>query len=177
MLLFIVSAPPAAAAQKDDISKLYKNRLEKKIHDRVNEERKKHKLPVFQKSAELSEIARKHSIDMIKRKYTSHVTPDGLSASDRAEKAGFNIKKEMPGNRIRTGVGENIFYGQDFKELNGAVRPYLRDDIDALAKDIVKGWMNSPGHRRNILDPSYTMAGTGAAISEDKIIKAVQVFF
>ncbi|HDT15186.1 MAG TPA: CAP domain-containing protein, partial [Firmicutes bacterium] len=155
LFLFLAAAPVLKQDMDDMDIELYRNRLEKRIHDRINEERKKFRLPEFKYSEKLSEIARSHSEDMVKRNYTSHVTPDGFSASDRAEKAGFNIRKDMPGNRIRTGVGENIFYGQDFESVRGVSCPFLRG-INELADDIVRGWMNSPGHRRNILDRTYT---------------------
>ena len=48
-------------------------------------------------------------------------------------------------------------------------------DIKTQARFIVDGWMTSPGHRRNILDPNYTHIGVGVAARE-KNCYATQVF-
>ena len=48
-------------------------------------------------------------------------------------------------------------------------------DIKTQARLIVDGWMTSPGHRRNILDPRYTHLGVGVA-AKDKMCYATQIF-
>lgn len=153
----------------------YSQRLEKRIHELVNAERVKNGLKPFKYSGKLSAIARAHSRDMASRNYTSHITPEGLNPSDRAKKAGYNIIKKKK-NGYRTGVGENIHESWAEKEVNGKAMPYLPGADDA-AKKAVDGWMKSPGHRENILNPDYTLAGIGVAVSKDKRIKITQVFF
>jgi uncharacterized protein YkwD len=153
----------------------YSQKLEKKIHELVNVERVKNGLKPFLYSTKLSSIARLHSRDMALKDYTDHVNKDGLNPSDRAKKAGYNIIKQEK-NGYRTGVGENIHESYMQKERNGVITPFLPSVNDA-AKRAVDGWMNSPGHRANILNPDYTLAGTGVAVSNDKKIKATQVFF
>jgi hypothetical protein len=64
--------------------------------------------------------------------YFNHRGIDGSSPTERAQRAGY-----------RSGVGENIAYGV------------------SSAQDAFKLWMNSPGHRSNILNPSYTDLGLG----------------
>ncbi len=154
----------------------YRERLENRVHELVNKERIKRDLPPFKNSKALAKIALAHSVDMIKRGFTSHINPDGLGPSDRAKAAGFNIEKKMNEYRIRVGVGENIFAGQTVEMVNGVKKGYLKN-AGSLAEDIVAGWMASPPHRKNILDPTYTMAGTGVAVSKKRVVKATQVFF
>jgi uncharacterized protein YkwD len=83
--------------------------------------------------AGLASLARAHSADMRDRGYFSHDTPEGLSPFDRADKAGIPM------------YAENIAYGQP----------------DAAA--VMDDWMNSPGHRANILDCDLKKLGVGVA--------------
>jgi uncharacterized protein YkwD len=83
--------------------------------------------------AALASVARAHSADMRDRRFFDHVNPDGLSPFTRAERAGLSAR------------AENIAYGQP----------------DAAA--VVKTWMDSPGHRANILNCSLTRLGVGVA--------------
>lgn len=85
--------------------------------------------------AELAAVARAHSEDMCARDYFSHTSPDGSSPGDRVSAAGLS----------HSGIGENIAAG------NGTA--------DATHEQ----WMNSSGHRRNILNPDYTRLGVGYA--------------
>jgi uncharacterized protein YkwD len=153
----------------------YTQTLEAKIHILVNRERVKEGVPSLAYSAKLSAIARAHSTDMAVRDFTGHVNPDGLDPSDRAKKAGFNIIKRKK-NSIRTGVGENIYEHQAYMTGDGKETPYL-DTVENVAKKAVIGWMNSPGHRKNILNPDYESAGVGVAVSKDKKVKVTQMFF
>jgi uncharacterized protein YkwD len=81
----------------------------------------------------LAAVARAHSADMRDRGYFDHVTPEGLDPFDRAERAG------------QTARAENIAMGQ-------------QDPAEVMT-----AWMNSPGHRANILDCSLTRLGVGIA--------------
>ncbi|MFC7573793.1 CAP domain-containing protein [Klenkia terrae] len=82
----------------------------------------------------LAAVARAHSADMRDRGYFSHTTPDGLSPWDRAAAAG-----------VSGASAENIAQGYG----DGA--------------SVMAGWMDSPGHRANILDCSNTRLGVGIA--------------
>ncbi|MFB9319625.1 CAP domain-containing protein [Cryptosporangium minutisporangium] len=82
----------------------------------------------------LAAAALKHSEDMIARDYFAHMTPDGVSPWDRAKEAGY----EVP-------TGENIALGQK----------------DAAA--VMDAWMNSAGHRANILNCASKAVGIGVA--------------
>jgi len=83
--------------------------------------------------AALASVARAHSADMRDRGFLSHTNPDGLDPFARAAAAGLDAR------------AENIAYGQ----------PDPASVMDA--------WMNSPGHRANILDCSLTRLGVGMA--------------
>jgi uncharacterized protein YkwD len=81
----------------------------------------------------LAAVARAHSEDMRDRGFFSHVNPDGLDPFQRAERAGI------------TAQAENIARGQQ----------------DAAA--VMDAWMNSAGHRANILNCDLTRLGVGIA--------------
>lgn len=170
IVLFLFFLPAYSSAAQS-----YSQLLEKKIHELVNAERVKNGLKPFKYSEKLSTIAKAHSVDMAKKDYTDHINKEGLNPSDRAKKAGYNIVKKKK-NGTRTGVGENIHESYMEKVSDGKVTPYL-PPVSVAAKRAVEGWMNSPGHRANILNPDYTLAGTGVGISKDKKIKITQVFF
>lgn len=153
----------------------YTNTLELKMSRLVNLERIKHGLKPLKHNPALTVIARTHSQDMALRDFTGHVNPDGLDPTARAKKAGFKTTIKR-GNTLRVGVGENIYETQSYMEENGAKTPYL-EELDMVAEKGIRGWMNSPGHRKNILNPDYTMEGTGAAVSKDKKIRVTQMFF
>ena len=82
----------------------------------------------------LAAVARAHSADMRDRGYFSHTDPDGRSPFDRAEQAGVGNAR-----------AENIARGQP----------------DAGA--VVRAWLDSPGHRENVLNCGYRTMGVGLA--------------
>ncbi|WP_157987479.1 CAP domain-containing protein [Jiangella endophytica] len=84
----------------------------------------------------LYEAAAEHSQDMAERDYFDHETPEGVGPGERAERAGYD-----------SWGGENIAWGYQ------------------SAEDVVEGWMDSPGHRANILNCDFEAIGVGAADS------------
>ena len=109
-----------------------------------------------------AEVARAHSEDMVKRGYFAHDTPEGLGPTERLAKSGYSCTK-----RSHYGLAENL-----------AIQPDLRS-IDKIAKGAVESWMNSIGHRTNLLGSQYHRTGIGAAFGRWKGQKSVyltQVF-
>lgn len=85
--------------------------------------------------AGLTAAAQAHSGDMVARDFYAHTTPEGREPWDRAAAAGC----------AHRAIGENIACGQ------------------RTAAEVVRGWMDSPGHRANILSPDFTHIGVGYA--------------
>ncbi len=100
-----------------------------------NNERIKAGLPPLTFSTKLSVMAEGKVIDMITKQYFAHDSPDGTTISMLAKKYGYAYLF----------VGENLALG----------------DFDSSA-DVVTGWMNSPGHRANILGKDFTEIGISA---------------
>ena len=108
----------------------------------LNGERADHGLAPLAPNAELGAAASAFAQDLVAGSYFSHTGRDGSDVLDRIERAGY-IEKSRP-----WAVGENLAWG------TGAL---------ATPRSIMQAWMNSPGHRDNILDPSYREIGIGVA--------------
>lgn len=106
--------------------------LESEMLKLVNAERTKRGLKPVIADPQLTPVARSHSHDMFMRGYFSHYTPEGKDPFDRMRAAGIKYYS----------AGENLALGQTLKICH-------------------QGLMNSPGHRANILNPSYGRLGIG----------------
>lgn len=137
--------------------------LEKKVHAGINAARATQgSSPQLRWEARLGAVARAHSEDMTGRNYFSHDTPEGLGPSDRIDKVGYSCWKGS-----HYGVAENLTI-----ELADA-------DLDHIARNAVQSWMNSPGHRTNLLGRQYDLTGVGASYGRWRGYSAVyltQVF-
>ncbi len=111
------------------------SQFEQKVVDLVNQERAKFGLSPLAYDGGLSQVARLKSEDMRDKKYFSHTSPTYGSP--------FEMMKQF-GISYRT-AGENIAAGQTTPE------------------QVVKAWMDSSGHRANILNSQYTQIGVGYA--------------
>lgn len=97
----------------------------------TNNERSKNGLNPLQWDDSLAALAKTHCEDMINRNFFSHNNPDGETPFDRMKKAGISY----------WAAGENIAAGQYSPEA------------------VVESWMNSEGHRKNILNPDFKCLG------------------
>ena len=115
---------------------------------------------------------------------------DGKDANDRARLTGYDCRAYLDDGTITSGLAENIAKRHRVSRWVG--RPgYWRPkeyekDAKAMARGLVNQWMDSPGHRRNILEERYQRIGVGVAVSEgikagyvpyvDEIVYATQNF-
>lgn len=77
------------------------------------------------------------------------------------------------------GLAENIFQNNLYDRVwytNGVPTSYEWNTMDDIAESTVDGWMNSPGHRQNILTPYFYSEGIGVAISSDDKVYITQNF-
>ncbi|MDF2591091.1 MAG: hypothetical protein K0S75_557 [Clostridia bacterium] len=112
--------------------------LESQVVKLVNAERAKQGLQPLTENWQLSRVARYKSADMAAKNYFSHTSPTYGSPFRMMES--FGIKYSS--------AGENIAYGQK------------------TPQSVMTAWMNSPGHRSNIMSPSYTQIGVGYATNK-----------
>ena len=144
--------------------------LERGVRDRINKERADRKLNPLGLDAQLSRIARAHSEDMARRHFFSHVNPDGNNPTTRGRHAGYECHKQF-GRVIRDGLAENLFQGRTYKRvrINGGHKLYDWNTPDDLIGEAIRGWMTSPGHRRNILERGYDRSGIGVSVSGNAV--------
>lgn len=124
----------------------------------VNQDRQEHGLNPLIPDPILDKAALAHAEDMLRRNYFDHISPEGQTPLDRYLKAGGNIN---------IGVGENIFYYQN---------SYITGLSYETTKFFEQEWMKSPGHRENILNPSFTSFGYGVVYGSGAKQYAVQMF-
>ena len=153
-------------------------RIELLVHEFTNQERKKYGLSQLAFDSEILLIARGHSQDMASRVYFSHETPEGLTPSDRATQSGYSCQK-IVGLLIYSGIAENIFQGylyDSYYTINGEITSYDWSTEEKIARVTVDGWMNSPGHRENILTEIFDREGIGVEITNDYKVYVTQNF-
>jgi len=124
--------------------------IENMVFNKVNEERGKQGLRALIWDSKLAEVARLHSLDMANKNYFSHDNLEGEDPTMRAIRNGYNVHKELGNGWYSDGIAENI----------GMMEGYASNDV---ASAMMKSWMNSPGHRANILDANYDFIGVGVA--------------
>ena len=105
-----------------------------------NELRSQRGLPTLRQDARLRRAATGHSGDMVSRRFFEHTTPGGVTMVDRIMAAHYASRD------IGWSLGENIAWG------TGRL---------ATPRSIMRAWMDSPGHRANILKRSYREIGIG----------------
>jgi uncharacterized protein YkwD len=155
--------------------------LEARIHALINKERQKHGLSRLAWDDRLGRIAREHSRDMAKRNYFSHDSPEGHDFSYRYGKAGYTCTVEEIADgkilSIYTG-GENIFQNNLYNSITtvNGVAYYDWNKEEEIAETTVQGWMNSPGHRKNILTPQWRREGIGIFVAPDDKVYITQNF-
>jgi len=113
------------------------------LRDCANSERRKVGLPALADDPILDLAAQGHALDMKLRSYFAHETPGGKSPFDRIDDAFQSLTAALPQLRPFEWMGENIARGFP--------------DVAATCE----GWMNSPGHKANILRPQFDTIGTG----------------
>lgn len=122
--------------------------LENEVIRLVNVERSNRGLRTLSANWQLSRVARYKSQDMISKNYFSHTSPTYGSPFRMMESFGVKF----------SAAGENIAYGQ------------------RSPKEVMNSWMNSPGHRSNILSPTYTQIGVGVAKTSSGTFYWTQMF-
>lgn len=110
-------------------------RIEDVVVTLVNSARARHGARPLRVDEQLRRAARGHSQDMAHRRFHAHLNPDGVEPATRMRAHGYLA----PG-------AENIARGQ--------ARPH----------EVMHAWLNSPGHRANILNPEFAAIGVGVCL-------------
>lgn len=128
--------------------------LERHAYVLANRARREEGLEHLEIRLDLIDLARKHALDMARRDYFAHHSPEGIGPGDRATLSGVKFR----------------VFAENLARIRNASTP---------AKLAVDGWLGSPGHRRNLLDEGaagYRYTGVGAARAADGTVLISQVF-
>nr|WP_254283009.1 CAP domain-containing protein [Halomicroarcula limicola] len=125
------------------------------IHEEVNQRRTANGLGQLEYRSDLVEVARYHSKDMASKGYFSHDSPNGESLGDRYQRFGINCAG-----------GENIAYTYWEENIQSEGRLLYYDSEQDVAIGLVNQWMNSTGHRENILRERFQSEGIGISVAE-----------
>ncbi|MCO4760301.1 MAG: CAP domain-containing protein [Myxococcales bacterium] len=153
--------------------------IAQRVHQEVNRVRQRHRLKPLRWDGRLSVVAHGHSRDMLRRDYFAHTAPGGADFSKRYSRANYVCRVPLTSRSYLTG-GENlalthhnarfIVYSDGRKQPAGFRSPA------EVARRVVVGWLNSPGHRANLLKPHWRQEGIGVAIGADGRIWVTQNF-
>lgn len=127
------TAPSETVAPETSLPASAVNDYEREVVDLVNDIRRQYGLSELTLNEELSAVAREKSADMQRNGYFSHTSPTYGSPFDMMKSFGITYRS----------AGENIAMGYP------------------TPAEVVNGWMNSEGHRANILNASFTEIGVG----------------
>ncbi|PJE98053.1 CAP domain-containing protein [Streptomyces carminius] len=130
------TVPAAAPDPARPLVRTRREALEDDVVTLVNQERAERGLVRLRTEERLRLSSRAHSRDMAERAFFSHLTPEGVAPDERMSAAGYPYP-----------AAENI-----------AV-------LDPNAMAVVVAWMNSPGHRVNILNPLFRAIGVGVFLA------------
>jgi uncharacterized protein YkwD len=144
------SAPPTSTAPSPSPTESPTGNaaFEAEVVTIVNQERAKVGCPAVTVDDRLTAAARAHSADMAARNYFSHTTPEGVDFATRITNAGYRW----------SGAGENIAKGQ------------------RTPQEVMTSWMNSDGHKANILNCGYKNLGVGVAADSSGTLLWTQDF-
>lgn len=127
--------------------------LSSEIHRLTNVERQRAGVSTLVQDTALAAIAKRHSEDMAQHNYFSHTAPNGCTLTCRLSKAGYKAQA----------WGENIAWRSSSK----------LPEAKELAAYFMNQWMNSEGHRHNILSGNFTHEGVGLARIGNKVYVTV----
>src|SRR5215210_65271 len=140
------AGPGPAAAARPDVDGCAGSRLEPRPGNEaqvraatlclLNARRARFGAVALTENAQLRLAAERHSLDMVKRKFFEHRNPDGVEPAARIVHTGYPP----------IFVGENLGWGEE---------------DESTPAEMVRLWMASPGHRRNLLNPRYREIGIG----------------
>jgi uncharacterized protein YkwD len=131
------------------------NELEQRLFELTNTQRLFRRVRPLVEAPELSQAARRHSEDMLRRRFFAHTNPDRRTTADRIRAV---LKRDVSAS------AENLWM------RSGAVASAAK-----IAEEAVAQLMDSRPHRSNILNDRYTHGGVGVAVTRYEV-RVTQLF-
>ena len=154
----VSDSPGRGAPSLDEVDRL--------VHSEAVAARRSNGAAGLDWSDALSEVAESHSRDMVRRGYFDHTDGRGQGAYERVEAAGVACRS----------VSENLYETTPHRQIRTRTvggRTERRVDWwtpKEIAQRAVIGWLESPGHRRNLLRASSTRHGIGVAAAGERVV-------
>jgi len=158
--------PDVSTYQREGVA-VNSTAVERLVHQEVNERRAERGLEPLEWNPTVASVSRAHSKDMADREYFAHTNPDGEGPFDRYQAVDSGCRA----------YGENIamtWAGRRVETESGGVDRYESDE--ELAEGLVNQWMNSTGHRENMLRENWDSGGVGVYVTEDGQVFATHNF-
>ena len=133
---FLFAVPQADHFARETADLRDRESVRREMLASVNAARRKAGFNPLTGSSLLDKAAQRHAEDMLARGYFAHKSPAGTTVRERAQAAGYDWRT----------IGENLAYGQ------------------TSVPEVMETWINSPGHRKNILTASFAELGVGVAM-------------
>jgi uncharacterized protein YkwD len=146
-----VSPLTVELARADDAAETQFTDLETRLLAEVNAVRARYHLIPLRRSPDLDRVAIRHSVDMARRNYMSHHSPEGTNPVDRI---------------TRSGLSGFTLAAENLGKTN-------RPDPN---REIIDNWLASPDHRRNLLTPPFNTTGIGIARAPNGSLIYTQVY-
>ncbi len=115
---------------------------------------------------------------MAAQDYFAHVNPAGQNPTARGVSAGYTCRKNY-GSYYTYGIAENLFQNNLYSSAtyySNRETVYAWNSAEEIAQTTVGGWMNSSGHRENIVTPTFDREGIGVAIAADNKVYITEDF-
>jgi uncharacterized protein YkwD len=148
---FALWLSPLSVQATEDTSRAAFAELERGLLEEINRIRSERNLIPLTRSAELDAVARAHSLDMARRSYLAHESPEGRNPLHRLEAGhvvGFTLAAENIGSTDRPNPN----------------------------REIVTHWIQSPIHRQNLYSPPFNTTGIGIARSASGALIYTQLY-
>lgn len=167
------------------------DRLEREIHAAVNDVRTDRDRGTVAYDPDLRPVARYHSSRMGNGGELFHEAPDGEQLRDRLAKFGYDLRAKTAGQRFCHECGADVRIlsipkfcpgcgailddaesgsakaGENLARQVSALPPGGTGDEQLTAIDIVEGWLDSPEHRENLLNPAFDREAIGVVLDRD----------
>lgn len=153
----LVDSGAKSGSQSAENSELNETKIERHVHQEVNNFRTDGDKEALEYDSELGKIADYYAHKMDNQSFFSHASPEGETREERYNKFDYRCRIELGKERYLTG-GENLF------SLSFENRQFTEKEI---ANQTVDAWINSPAHRDTMLKYAWGKEGIGVSVSSD----------
>lgn len=166
----------APALERIDMNNIDYKLLHAAVFYETNRVRRRYQMPLLNYAEALERAAKSHSDDMVRYQFFSHTSPvkGRKKMADRLDAAGIRNCAAAENIAETSGIDSEPGRSMYNPEQNGGYfsyeyrgEPLPNHSYISLAKAVVAQWLESEGHRNNILNPQYTFLGVGAAHFND----------